>query len=89
MFIQVWMKAGGHTFKNFETKLIDNLNNLQWMCSADICKPTEMQSFHEIYCYLKSSNIDINIFLKNYDINIYEYAKDFYLKYNKKKVSKK
>jgi len=43
-----------------------------------------------MYCYLKSCDIDINIFFLNNDnINIYKYAKEYYLKFNKKKLSKK
>jgi len=88
--VDLWMKAAGHSFKNFAAKLVENLNELQWMCSGELCDSAEFQTFYDIYCFIKSSNIDVNVFLNNDDCNIvYKYAKDFSLKYNKKKCRKK
>lgn len=87
--VELLIKAAGHTYKNFATKFLENLNKLQWMFCGEIYEPAEFKTYYDIYCYIKSSNIDMNEFLENEDCNVYKYAKDYSLKYNKKKISKK
>lgn len=57
--------------------------------SKEVCAPADFFMFVEMYSFLKSSNVDINEFLSNEDAIVYNYAKEYALKNNKKKVSKK